>query len=107
MHAALLFMKHQCGKLCTSNACILREHECSEPLKRCLAGSEIHLRRPVHYHLPEDKDLSFAHISEVCRSLKEIAIGYISEAGEVRIAPKGHSIKKYTDSDRILTIGGT
>ncbi len=54
--------------------------------------------------LPEDKDISFAQISEVCRSQHEIAIGYISENGEVKIAPRGHSIKKFTHSDRILTI---
>ena len=68
------------------------------------AGSEIHLRRPIQYHLPEDQEISFAQISELCRLKNEVAIGYISEAGEVRIAPRGHSIKKYTDSDRILTI---
>ena len=76
-------------------------------LYSCLAhsGSEIHLRRPIQYRLPGDRDISFAQISELCRLRDEIAIGYISEAGEVRIAPKGHSIKTYTDSDRILTIG--
>lgn len=71
---------------------------------REFAGSEIHLRRPFEYYLPEEEDISFAQISELCRLKNEIAIGYISEAGEVRIAPRGHSIKKYTDSDRILTI---
>lgn len=61
----------------------------------------------MRYQLPEDVDISFARISEICRLKNEIAIGYISEAGEVRLAPRGHSIKKYTDSDRILTIGET
>lgn len=69
-----------------------------------LAGSEIHLRRPERYRLPEDKDISFAQISEICRSQNEVAIGFISEKGDVQIAPRGHSIKKFTHSDRILTI---
>lgn len=70
----------------------------------CATGSEIYLRRPGRYQLPEDSEVAFAQVGELCRLRREIAIGYISEEGQVRMAPPSTIVHTYTPNDRIIVI---
>ena len=70
-------------------------------------GSEIFLRRADKFNLPEDQEISFAQIAEICRLRNEVAIGYISKNGDMLLAPRAYTVRKFEASDHILTIGET
>lgn len=67
-------------------------------------GSEIYLRRPSRYHAPTEQPETFAQIGELARTKKETAIGYITKAGLMRLAPKPKEAHTYQADDRIIVI---
>ncbi|KAL3139211.1 hypothetical protein ABBQ32_005982 [Trebouxia sp. C0010 RCD-2024] len=68
------------------------------------AGQEIYLRRPSRYHTIPDKAETFAQIGELARTKKETAIGYITHAGIMRLAPRPKEAHQYAPDDRIIVI---
>ncbi|KAK9815434.1 hypothetical protein WJX72_003650 [[Myrmecia] bisecta] len=67
-------------------------------------GQEIHLRRPSRYLLPKEQPTSFAQITELARQRKETAIGYITKAGAMTLAPSCGDMHVYTPADRVVVI---
>ena len=67
-------------------------------------GSEIYLRRPSRYHAPTDEPETFAQIGELARTKKETAIGYITKAGLMKLAPRPKTEHTYQPDDRIIVI---
>lgn len=68
------------------------------------SGQEIYLRRPSRYHTLTEKPETFAQIGELARTKKETAIGYITQTGIMRLAPKPKEAHQYASDDRIIVI---
>lgn len=62
------------------------------------------MRRPSRYHTIPDKAETFAQIGELARTKKETAIGYITHAGIMRLAPRPKEAHQYAPDDRIIVI---
>ena len=77
---------------------------CSPNKWLACSGSEIYLRRPSRYHRPTNEPETFAQITELARTKKETAIGYITKAGLMRLAPKPKETHTYSAEDRIIVI---
>ncbi|EIE27753.1 hypothetical protein COCSUDRAFT_55736 [Coccomyxa subellipsoidea C-169] len=70
-------------------------------------GQEIYLRRPIHYALPDEEPVTFAQLSELLRKEAELAIGFITKDGHMKLAPRAAEQHKFDPDDRLVVISGS
>ncbi|CAL8463710.1 g3244 [Coccomyxa elongata] len=70
-------------------------------------GQEIFLRRPIHYALPDEDSVTFAQLSELLRKEDELAIGFITKDGHMKLAPRAAEKHKFDPNDRLIVISGS
>ncbi|KAK9917305.1 hypothetical protein WJX75_002985 [Coccomyxa subellipsoidea] len=70
-------------------------------------GQEIYLRRPIHYALPDEEPVTFAQVSELLRKEDELAIGFITKDGHMKLAPRAAEQHKFDPDDRLVVISGS
>ncbi|CAK0785418.1 hypothetical protein CVIRNUC_008627 [Coccomyxa viridis] len=67
-------------------------------------GQEIYLRRPTRYALPDDAPVSFAQVAELLRKHGELALGYITQDGHMRLAPRAVAEHCFNENDRLIIL---